>query len=117
MYERRNHKLLPRKHFVKRVALHVSASFVLAAAALGAGISGYHYLGRLSWIDSFLNASMILGGMGPVDPMETFAAKAFAGVYALFAGLVFIGIAGVMTAPFVHRLLHHIHAEDSPSES
>jgi hypothetical protein len=65
----------------------------------------------LNWVDSFLNASMILGGMGPVDPLHTNAAKIFAGCYALFSGLAFVGIVSVLLAPFVHRLLHRIHAE------
>jgi hypothetical protein len=65
----------------------------------------------LSWIDSLLNASMILGGMGPVDPLQSTAAKVFASCYALFSGLAFIGVAGVMLAPFAHRLLHRFHIQ------
>jgi hypothetical protein len=116
VYERRNHPLLPRRRFVKRVALHISASIGLAAIALGLGMAGYRYLGGLSWIDAFLNASMILGGMGPIDTLHTFAAKTFAGLYALFSGLVFIGITGVITAPFIHRLLHYFHVEGSKTK-
>jgi hypothetical protein len=81
------------------------------AGSLAIGMIGYHYLGGLGWIDSFLNASMILGGMGPVDPMTSSAAKLFAGTYALFAGLIFLGMAGVVFAPFVHRLLHRFHID------
>jgi len=66
----------------------------------------------LSWIDSLLNASMILGGMGPVDPLKTDCAKLFASFYALFSGLAFIGIVSVLLAPFVHRMLHRFHAEE-----
>ena len=112
MYERKNHRLLPRKHFAKRVLLHVVVAFAAAALALALGMAGYHYLDRLDWVDSFLNASMILGGMGPVSPLNTVAAKVFAGLYALFSGVVFIVVAGVTVAPFVHRLLHHFHIED-----
>ncbi len=79
--------------------------------ALGIGVVGYHLIAGLPWIDSLLNASMILGGMGPVDPLHTDAAKLFASFYALFSGLMFIGIASVLVAPFVHRLLHRIHYE------
>jgi hypothetical protein len=79
---------------------------------LGTGIVGYHYIAGLSWIDSLLNASMILGGMGPVDPLKTDGAKIFASFYALFSGLAFIGIVSVLLAPFVHRLLHRVHAEE-----
>jgi hypothetical protein len=78
---------------------------------LGIGLLGYHYLGKLQWIDSLLNASMILGGMGPVDPLHSQTAKIFASCYALFAGLVFIGVATLIVAPFVHRLLHRFHIE------
>ena len=83
------------------------------AFGLGAGIVGYHYIAGLSWIDSPLNASMILGGMGPVDSLRTNGAKIFASCYALFLGLAFIGIVSVLLlAPFVHRLLHRVHAEE-----
>jgi hypothetical protein len=73
------------------------------------GVLGYHFLGGLSWIDSLLNASMILGGMGPVDPLHSSTAKIFASCYALFSGLAFIGIASLIVAPFAHRLLHRFH--------
>jgi len=112
MYERRNEELLPRPLFARRVLKHASFATAIIAGSLGIGIIGYHYLGRLAWIDAFLNASMILGGMGPVDSLETPAAKLFAGSYALFAGLVFIGITGIIFAPFLHRLMHHFHIED-----
>jgi len=79
---------------------------------LGGGVLGYHYVAGLSWIDSLLNASMILGGMGPVDPLKTDCAKLFASFYALFSGLAFIGIVSVLLAPFVHRMLHRFHAEE-----
>lgn len=81
------------------------------AFGLSIGVLGYHGLAHLSWIDSLLNASMILAGMGPVDPLPTSAAKLFASFYALFSGLAFIGIVSVLLAPFVHRLLHRFHAE------
>jgi len=83
----------------------------VVGVALGIGVLGYHWLAELPWIDSLLNASMILGGMGPVDPLHSTAAKVFASVYALFSGLAFIGIAGFILAPFVHRLLHKFHVE------
>jgi len=83
----------------------------VVGVALGIGVVGYHWLAELPWIDSLLNASMILGGMGPVDPLHSTAAKVFASVYALFSGLAFIGIAGFILAPFVHRLLHKFHVE------
>jgi len=79
---------------------------------LAAAFSAIITLPGLSWIDSLLNASMILGGMGPVDPVRTNVAKIFASCYALFSGLAFIGIVSVMLVPFVHRLLHRVHAEE-----
>ena len=111
MYERRNHPLLSRAKFVRRVGRHALIALVAIAIALGIGVIGYHSLGDLGWIDSLLNASMILGGMGPVDPLKTSAAKIFASFYALFSGLAFIGIASLMVAPFAHRLLHRFHIE------
>jgi hypothetical protein len=111
MYENRKEPLLSTAKFLKRVARHWLAGFVVLALGLGGGILGYHYIAGLNWIDSLLNASMILGGMGPVNPLSTNAAKIFASVYALFSGLAFIGIVSVLLAPFVHRMLHRIHAE------
>ena len=84
---------------------------VIVGCAVGIGTVGYHTSGRLPWIDSFLNASMILSGMGPVDRMETSGAKLFAAFYALFSGLVFIGVSGLIAAPWIHRLLHWVHLE------
>jgi len=112
MYERRNHPLLSRAKFARRVARHMLLALFLVGVALGMGVLGYRYIGRLSWIDSLLNASMILGGMGPVDPLRSDAAKIFASCYALFSGLAFVGIAGLMIAPFAHRLLHRFDIEN-----
>jgi hypothetical protein len=81
------------------------------AVVLFIGIAGYHWLGGLDWVDSLLEASMILGGMGPVNPIKTTGAKLFASGYALFSGLVFIGIMGIVLTPIVHRLLHKFHVE------
>jgi hypothetical protein len=79
---------------------------------LGIGIAGYHWIANLNWIDSLLNASMILGGMGPVDPLTGAGAKIFASLYALFSGLVFIGIMGIILAPIMHRMIHTFHVDD-----
>src|SRR5213080_4932196 len=112
MYERRKQRLLSRAEFSKRVGRHGLVALGVLAFGLGIGVVGYHFLGHLKWIDSLLNASMILGGMGPVDPLPSNAAKIFASFYALFSGLAFIGIVSVLLAPFVHRMLHRFHAED-----
>jgi hypothetical protein len=90
-------------------ALRLAAAAV--AVALGVGVVGYHYLVGLPWIDALLNASMILGGMGPIDPIKNDTGKLFASIYALLSGLVFVGVAGVLIAPFAHRFLHRFHAE------
>jgi hypothetical protein len=109
MYEHRNDPLLGRAKFLQRIARHSLLALVVVAGALGIGIVGYHFIAHLPWIDSLLNASMILGGMGPVDQLQSSAAKLFASFYALFSGLAFIGIASLMIAPFAHRLLHRFH--------
>jgi len=111
MYEHRNRPLLSRAKFVARIARHLLLALLLIGIALGIGVLGYHYLGELSWIDSLLNASMILSGMGPVDPLHSSAWKIFASYYALFSGLAFIGIASLIIAPFAHRLIHRFHIE------
>jgi flagellar biosynthesis protein FliR len=111
MYEHRGKRLLTPAQFLRRVGRHGLVAFAALIAGLGIGVLGYHYLAHLSWLDSLLNASMILGGMGPVDPLTTTAAKLFASFYALFAGLVFVGVVGVLVAPFIHRLLHRVHYE------
>ena len=111
-YEHRRQKPLGRKQFVLRLLRSVGFACVLISVALFAGVYGYHTLEDLSWTDSFLNASMILGGMGPVDAMKTEPGKIFAGCYALFSGLAFIGLAGLLFMPIAHRLLHRFHYED-----
>ena len=94
------------------MAWHLSIASVVVALALGFGVVGYHWLGGLPWIDALVNASMILGGMGPVDPISSPAGKLFVSFYALFSGLVFIGVASLAIAPFVHRIMHSLHIEE-----
>jgi hypothetical protein len=111
MYEHRTHPLLSRTAFAKRAAYHVMLALLILTLALGIGVLGYHYLAELEWLDALLNASMILGGMGPVDLLHEPTAKLFASFYALFSGLVFIAAASVLVAPFAHRLLHRLHLD------
>src|SRR2546421_10792244 len=111
-YERHHDLLAPRSVFLKRVALSLLLAIAMIAFALIIGIAGYHALAGLGWIDSLLEASMILGGMGPVNPLANDAAKIFASFYALFSGLMFIGIMGVVLSPIVHRVLHKFHADE-----
>jgi len=112
IYERRSERLLTPLEFSLRLIRHGVVVLALVAVSLAVGILGYHYLARMGWIDAFLNASMILGGMGPVDGMPTAAAKVFAGCYALYSGIVLIAVAGIMIGPFAHRLLHKLHSDD-----
>lgn len=115
-YERADEKLLPFREFVRRLAAHGMIATGLVAAAVAAGAIGYHFIGGLGWVDAFMNASMILSGMGPVDPMPTPAAKIFASVYAIFSGVTFLSIVGVLLAPIVHRAVHHFHLEIEEDE-
>ena len=107
MYESLHQPLLARVHFTRRLLVHLAISLGLLTASLGAGMIGYAVFEKLSWIDAFLNAAMLLGGMGPVNPPLTVAGKLFAGCYALYAGLVFIVTAALMFTPVLHRLMHH----------
>ena len=94
---------------MRRVALHFGAAAGLVIFSLGIGMAGYAWFEGLGWEDGFLNSAMLLGGMGPVDAPHTPGGKIFAGLYALYAGLVFIVCAAIMAAPLVHRLLHRFH--------
>ena len=112
MYENRAQRPLQRVEFFFRVIRHALLALLVVFVVLVAGILGYHCLEGMPWIDATLNASMILGGMGPVTTLNTVAGKLFASGYALFSGVVFIGLMGIILAPFVHRLLHRFHVED-----
>jgi hypothetical protein len=112
MYEKKGEKLLPWPRFFRRMALSSLMAVGIVSVALGVGIVGYHSIARLGWIDAILNASMILTGMGPVDPMTSTAAKLFASGYALFSGVVFLSAVGVVLAPIFHRILHKFHLDD-----
>jgi len=113
MFERRTEKLLARPQFYRRVARNASYGLVLVALSLAVGMVGYHGLEHLPWPDAFLNAAMILSGMGPVDPLHSTAAKIFAGCYAIFSGIALISTAAIMFAPIVHRALHKFHLAES----
>lgn len=112
MYERHHEKLAPRSVFLRRVARSSLLSLVVVFLALCLGVCGYHFIERLSWVDALLNASMILGGMGPVAELHTTAGKLFASFYALFSGLVFITVSGLILSPVIHRFLHKFHLEE-----
>lgn len=110
-FESRHEPVLPRHRFVRRLVRNSLAALMLITVSLGGGMLGYHGLEGLHWIDAFVNASMILSGMGPVTPMETTAGKLFAGCYALYSGLLLIFITGIILTPVAHRVLHRFHVE------
>jgi hypothetical protein len=110
-YEHKSQPLLPRHLYLRRLISHGLVALSLLAVALAAGICGYHCLEGFSLIDSLLNASMILGGMGPVGELKTDAGKLFASAYAIFSGVVFIAVAGILVAPVAHRVMHRLHLE------
>lgn len=112
MYEHRKQPLASRGKFLRRLALNGAIGAGILLVSLGIGMLGYHYLEGLSWLDSLLNASMILGGMGPVDRLQTPAGKIFASFYALYSGVVLLASVGVLAAPIFHRFLHHFHLAD-----
>lgn len=112
MYEHHKQPLAKKSVFVRRLALNGLIGLVLLFFSLGLGMVGYHFLENLSWIDSLLNASMILGGMGPVNPLQTVAGKIFASFYALYSGVILLASVGILAAPIFHRFLHHFHLAD-----
>ena len=111
MFEPRRKALLPRRAFYARLARSLALGVALVVVSLAIGMVGYHGFEKLSWLDAFLNAAMILSGMGPVAPMQTHAGKLFAGCYALYSGLALITTLAVIIAPLFHRFLHKFHME------
>jgi hypothetical protein len=110
-YEHLGEPLLPRRKFLYRIWQHFLVALAVVVLSMVLGMVGYHWLAKFSWIDSFLNAAMLLGGMGPVGDIPTDSGKLFAGFYALYSGLVLIVSAGVLLTPVLHRLMHHLHLE------
>lgn len=112
MFERKHQKVAPVPVFIRRLVICIGIAILLILFALFIGIAGYHWIAGLDWIDSLLNASMILGGMGPVNLLTNTGAKVFASLYALFSGLVFIAVMGIIFSPIIHRILHKFHIDD-----
>jgi hypothetical protein len=112
MFEPHGAPLVPRAVFLKRMARHGGYAVVLLLISWAVGAWGFHALAGQVWIDAQLNAAMLLGGMGPIGEIQSDSGKVFASIYALYAGLFFIGIAALLVAPVLHRLMHHFHAAD-----
>ncbi len=111
MFERHGQPMISRADFARRVGRFAAVGLAIVVGSWVVGVLGYHYLQGLDWLDSVLNAAMILGGLGPVDPITRTAAKWFASFYALYSGLVFLVVAGLLIAPIFHRFIHRFHVE------
>ncbi|MGA7179514.1 MAG: hypothetical protein WBX11_08030 [Thiobacillaceae bacterium] len=109
--ERKYEPLAPPRVFIIRLIHSIGLAAVLIGISLTIGVAGYHWIARLGWIDALLNASMILGGMGPVDALKSNGAKLFASLYALYSGLVLIALMGILLTPIAHRVLHRFHLD------
>ncbi len=111
MKERIRKPLPSMQHFLLRMATHLFIAGLIVVLGLGLGMVGYHMTEKMSWVDSFVNAAMILSGMGPLTPLATHGGKIFAGFYALFSGLLFIVLMSIVLAPILHRFLHKFHID------
>ena len=116
MYERRRSPPIPRPVFLRRLASHSAVSLLLVAASLVVGMWGYAHYEHLGWLDAFLNASMLLGGEGPVAAPASPGGKVFAGIYALYSGLVFLVAISIVMAPVLHRMMHQFHWQTDEKE-
>jgi hypothetical protein len=110
-FEHRHEPLLPRNEFLKRQLYYAAVALAIVAGSLIAGACGYRFLEGLGWLDAFMNAAMLLGGMGPVAVLQHNGAKLFATIYALYSGIVFLVVAGLLFAPVFHRFIHRFHLE------
>jgi hypothetical protein len=115
-YERRGDDLAPRSIFIRRMLGATGLALALILISLGVGIAGYHFLAGLNFIDSLLEASMILGGMGPVKELHRDVAKIFASIYALYSGLLILALMGIVLSPVVHRVMHKFHVDEKDIE-
>jgi hypothetical protein len=115
-FERRTDKLAPLSVYVQRIIAAVAIAILLMLVALSVGMAGYHFIAGFDFVDSLLEASMILGGMGPVRELPNQSAKIFASIYALFSGVFFIALMGIILAPVAHRVLHKFHLDGKDVE-
>src|SRR4030095_14734820 len=110
-YEHTSEPLLPWPKFLRRLFIHSGFAFMFIRFSLIVGMVGYHFTEGMGFTDSFLNASMILAGMGPVQDIYCTSAKIFAGCYAIYSGIAFLSTVAVIFTPVVHRLLHKLHID------
>lgn len=113
MFEHKTKQPISNKAFLRRMLLWLGVTFLIFALSLGVGSFGYAYFEKMPVIDAFLNASMILGGMGPVDVLKTNGGKLFASFYAIYSGLFLVVVGGLLLVPIFHRVLHLFHADDA----
>src|SRR4051812_18520474 len=116
-FERRHEPLISKQKFYQRLINNSMIALVIIIISLAIGITGYMNLAHMTFVNALLNASMILGGMGPVDVLPNEASKYFASAYALFSGVTFLSIVGVLFAPLLHRIMHHYHLETEEEEA
>jgi hypothetical protein len=111
-FERRTDKLAPFSIYLQRIIASLALGFALILIGLSIGIAGYHFIAGFNFVDSLLEASMILGGMGPVRELPSETAKVFASIYALFSGVIFIALMGIILSPTAHRVMHKFHIDE-----
>jgi hypothetical protein len=117
VFEAKNKPLLPRPSYYARLARSAAIGLLVIVLALGAGMFGYRHFEGMPWIDAFANAAMILSGMGPLATLTTAKGKLFAGFYAIFSGLAFVVVMGIVFLPVVHRFMHRFHLEEDKKDS
>ena len=115
--ERRGQPLAPRWLFARRLATNIGIALAVVLVSLGVGMLGYRYFEGLSWLRCFGHAAMILGGMGPYAEPDNWGSKLFEGLYALYSGLLLVGVTGLILAPIFHRVMHHLHLPDDSEGS
>ncbi|MCE5316686.1 MAG: hypothetical protein LLG04_04905 [Parachlamydia sp.] len=111
--EEKTSQSTPSNLFLKRMTRNLITGLTMILISLGIGMTGYHHFEKMSWMDAYVNAAMILSGMGPVSPLQTDMGKLFAGTYALFSGILFLVIIALIFGPLVHRFFHKMHLEDT----
>ena len=117
MYESHHGPLLPRAQFLRRLTRHSALALGIFVLSIGIGMAGFRWLAREEWIDAYLDATMLLGGMGPVGKYDCCPiGKIFAGLYALYAGVVFLAASALIVAPVLHRVVHKLHLDEERSD-